>query len=264
MISLFTSRPRWGASLRYVLPILLLVLWEVAARLGLISSLFLPAPLHIAQSIVRLLIDGDLLGNLLQTLVRLGFGFVVGSACGILVALAMVGFSRFGRALDPVVIGLFAIPKVAFLPMVVIWFGIGETSKIVIIAIGAFFPVLINIRMGARGISPVLLRAARNLGASERQLLLKVVVPALLPELFAGLKLGIGMALTLTVYAEMVGVGSGIGYLTQNEAQLFNMGKAYGGLVVLIAIAFGLQKMIAFAQQRLCGWQSTRVVSLFN
>ena len=243
---------------RIGLPLLLLVAWDLASRAGLVSSLFLPSPSIIIESIWSLIRDDALFANLGDTLMRLSAGFAAGSLCGVLLALLMVGFVPFGRALDPIISGLYAVPKVAFLPMLVIWLGIGEVSKVSLIAVGAFFPVLINIHVGARDVPPVLLRAARNLGASERQVLFRVVLPAIMPEMFAGLKLGFGVALTLTVYAEMIGVGSGIGYLTQTSAQLFELGKAYGSLVVLIAIAVGSQALLAFAQAACCRWQHGR------
>jgi ABC-type nitrate/sulfonate/bicarbonate transport system permease component len=243
---------------RYLLPLLVLVVWDAASHLGLVSSLFLPSPSKIVESIWRLIVEDDLLANLAHTLMRLAMGFVLGSVAGVLLALLMVGFTPVGRALDPLVSGLYAIPKVAFLPMLVIWLGIGEVSKVSLIAVGAFFPLLINIYIGAKSVNPVLLRAARNLGASERQVLFRVILPAVLPEMFAGLKLGFGVALTLAVYAEMIGVGSGIGYLTQTSAQLFDMGKAYGSLVILIIIAVGSQMLLAVVQARMCRWQQDR------
>jgi len=241
--------------LRYVLPLVVLLAWDVSCRFGLVSSLFLPSPSEIAASIWKLYFDGDLVSNLADTIWRLVIGFLSGSVAGVLVAMLMIGVEPIGRALDPIISGLYAIPKVAFLPIIVIWLGIGEISKLTLIAVGAFFPVLINLHVGARSVPPVLVRAARNLGANEHQLLFRVVLPALSPELFAGLKLGLGVALTLTVYAEMIGVGSGIGYLTQTSAQLFQMGNAYASLVVLILIAFASQKILSLAQAKLCSWQ---------
>jgi NitT/TauT family transport system permease protein len=249
--------------LRYALPIVVLIVWDLSCRLGLVSSLFLPSPSEIIASIWNLSTENDLVANLFDTLWRLASGFFLGSVVGLLLALLMVGVNPIGRALDPIISGLYAIPKVAFLPIIVIWLGIGEVSKVTLVAVGAFFPVLINVYVGSRGVSPVLLRAARNLGANERQVLFKVVLPALLPEVFAGLKLGLGVALTLTVYAEMIGVGSGIGYLTQTSAQLFQMENAYASLVVLIGIAFTSQKLLSLAQRKLCNWQQdgTKVVT---
>ena len=251
---------RTAAVLRYVLPAMILIIWDLASRLGWVSSLFLPSPSEILMGIWQMTVSEDLLGNLLDTLNRLTSGFLIGSLAGALVALLMIAFEPIARALNPIVDGFYAVPKAAFLPIIVIWLGIGETAKISLIATGSFFPVLINVHAGSKEIAPVLIRAARNLGANRWQVLFRVVLPAVLPELFAGLKLGIGISLTLTVYAEMIGVGSGIGFITQNEAQLFRMNNAYGGLVVLIAIAFASQKILLLIQNRACRWQQARNV----
>lgn len=240
---------------RYVFPVCLLVLWDICSRIGWISSIYLPSPSTIIRGVADLFIEKDLLLNLLDTVRRLVIGFAIGVGAGLVAGLLMVGFRRLGRAFDPILTGLNAIPKAAFLPIVVIWLGIGETSKLSIIALGAFFPVAVNFREGAKRVNPVWVRAALNLGANRRQVLLNVVMPALMPELFAGLKLGAGLALTLVVYAEMVGVTSGIGYLLQNQAELFELGRAYAALVILIAIAVIAQKSIASLQRRYCQWQ---------
>lgn len=248
--------------LRYLLPLLVLAVWDLASRMGLVSSLFLPSPSEIVESIWRLQVEDDLATNFYDTVIRLLSGSVLGSLAGMLTALLMVAFRPIGRGLDPIITGLYALPKVAFLPLLVIWLGIGEPSKIMLIASGAYFPVLVNIYAGARHVNPVLIRAARNLGASKRQVLWRVILPAVTPELFAGLKIGLGVALTLAVYAEMIGVGSGIGYLTQTSASLFEMGKAYGALVVLIVIAFGTQKILLMIQNYVCAWQHDRTIGI--
>jgi len=246
------------AALRYALPVLVLVAWDVAARYRLVNSLFLPAPSEILASLWSMVVSGDLFPNLLATLQRLVLGFLCGSLTGTSLALLMIAFEPVGRALAAIIDGFYAVPKVAFLPIIVIWLGIGETAKVALIATGAFFPVLINVHTGSKEVGLVLMRAATNLGANRRQLLFRVVLPAVLPELFAGLKLGIGIALTLTVYAEMIGVGSGVGFITQNEAQLFHMSRAYGALVVLIVIAFSSQKLLLLIQRWACHWQHAR------
>jgi ABC-type nitrate/sulfonate/bicarbonate transport system permease component len=228
--------------------------------MGWISSLFLPSPTEIITSIWQMTVDGDLLINIRDSVARLTGGFLLGALAGGLVALLMIAFEPVARALNPIVDGLYAVPKAAFLPIIIIWLGIGETAKVSLIATGSFFPVLINLHHGAKDVPPVLLRAARNLGASRWQVLFRVVLPAVLPELFAGLKLGVGVSLTLTVYAEMIGVGSGIGFVTQNQAQLFQMADAYGALVVLIVIAFVSQKILLLVQNRACRWQAARNV----
>lgn len=213
-----------------------LLAWEGVARMGWVAPLYLPAPSAIALEMVRLVRNGTLLRSLDASLMRILWGFALGAGSGILVGLA-IGLSRVAEgALDPLISLLYPIPKIAVLPLFVLWLGIGEASKVAIIATGVFFPLAINTIAGVRQTSPLLVRAAVSLGASRRQVITKVVLPSALPVVFSGLRLGAGMALLLVVSAEMVAATTGLGFLILNAGDLMLTTRLMAGIVVLSAL----------------------------
>jgi ABC-type nitrate/sulfonate/bicarbonate transport system permease component len=177
--------------------------------------------------------SGELAVHVAASLKRLAVGFVVGGAAGIAVGVA-VGFFSVAEALGtPVIAATFPIPKIALLPLLILWLGIGETSKIAVIALGVFFPLALNTYAGVRQADPLLIRAAVSFGAGRWSVIRKVVLPAALPMVFAGLKLGAGTALLLLVAAEMIAVESGIGFLVLHAANLMATTKLMVGIVLL-------------------------------
>lgn len=214
----------------------LLAFWELVARLGWVAPLYLPAPTAIAQELVRMAASGTLGASLTASLSRILWGLLLGAAAGLAVGMA-VGLSRVAEgALDPLISLLYPIPKIAVLPLFVLWLGIGEASKVAIIATGVFFPVAINTIAGVRQTSPLLIRAALSLGANRRQVVTKVVLPSALPVIFSGLRLGTGMALLLVVSAEMVAATTGLGFLILNAGDLMLTTRLMAGIVVLSAL----------------------------
>ncbi|WP_082725946.1 ABC transporter permease [Limnochorda pilosa] len=204
--------------------------------MGWVAPLYLPAPSAIAAELVRMAQTGTLVQSLGASLMRIVWGFALGAAAGIVVGLA-IGLSRVAEgALDPAISLLYPIPKIAVLPLFVLWLGIGEASKVAIIATGVFFPLAINTIAGVRQTSPILVRAAISLGASRRQVITKVVLPSALPVVFSGLRLGAGMALLLVVSAEMVAATSGLGFLVLNAGDLMLTTRLMAGIVVLSAL----------------------------
>ena len=143
---------------------------------------------------------------------------------------------RAEAVIDPLVALAYPIPKIALLPLVVLWLGIGEASKVAVIAVGAFFPVFISALTGLRGASPSLIRAAKSLGASRAQIVQKVMIPSALPVLFAGLRLAAGMSLLLVVSAEMIAATRGIGYLILYAGDLLQTTRLMAGIVVLAVL----------------------------
>lgn len=219
-----------------VVVVCLLAFWELVSRLGWVAPLYLPAPTAIAQELARMAASGTLWTSLSASLYRILWGLLLGAVTGMLVGLA-IGLSRVAEgALDPLISLLYPIPKIAILPLFVLWLGIGEASKVAIIATGVFFPLAINTIAGVRQTSPLLIRAALSLGASRRQVITKVVLPSALPVIFSGLRLGTGMALLLVVSAEMVAATTGLGFLILNAGDLMLTTRLMAGIVVLSAL----------------------------
>jgi ABC-type nitrate/sulfonate/bicarbonate transport system permease component len=227
----FTGRPTWPLGAGALVSILLG--WEAIARLGWVPALFLPAPTAVIAEAARMARSGELWRHLLVSLARVGLGFGLGAAVGTALGL-LLGVSRVAWAItNPLIAATYPIPKIALLPLMILWLGIGETPKVVMIALGVFFPIVINTYAGVRGTDPFLVKTAKSLGAGPWQLIRKVVLPSALPTILAGYRLGTGIALLLVVSAEMINATSGIGFLILNSGDLMLTGKLMVGLVIL-------------------------------
>lgn len=219
--------------LRVLALLALLLAWEAIARLGWVPVLFLPSPVGVLAEAAEMLRSGELLGHLASSLSRLLVGFAIGAALGVVVGVA-VGFFAMAEAVGtPVIAATFPIPKIALLPLLILWLGLGEPSKVAVIALGVFFPMAINTFTGVRAADPLLIRAAVAFGARRWSVVRKVVLPSALPMIFAGLRLGAGTALLLLVAAEMIAVESGIGFLVLHAGNLMQTTKLMVGIVVL-------------------------------
>ncbi len=242
------ERPAWhlgGGALALVL-----LAWEAIARLGWVPALFLPAPTAILAEAGRMARSGELWRHLAVSLARVGIGFGVGAAVGTALGL-LLGVSRVVWAVaNPIIAATYPIPKIALLPLMILWLGIGETPKVVMIALGVFFPVVINTYAGVRGTDPFMVKAARSLGAGRWQVVRKIVLPSALPTILAGYRLGTGIALLLVVSAEMINATSGIGFLILNSGDLMLTGRLMVGLAILsllgLVSAWGLRALEAW------------------
>jgi len=211
----------------------LVAVWEALARVGWVPVLFLPSPLGVLAELGELARSGQLLVHVAASLQRLLLGFGLGALGGIAVGVA-VGFFSVAEAVgQPIIAATFPIPKIALLPLLILWLGIGEPSKVAVIALGVFFPMAINTYTGVRQADPLLVRAAVSFGAGRVSVIRKVVIPSALPMVFAGLKLGAGTALLLLVAAEMIGAESGIGFLVLQAGNLMETTRLMVGIVLL-------------------------------
>ena len=218
----------------------LLLLWELCGRLGLLNPLFFPVPSLITVAFFTMLADGEIQANLSITLSRVFAGFLIGTIPGIIIGLLMGASEKIRLLLDPLVAATFPIPKLAIFPLLMIIFGIGELSKIMAIAIGCFFLVLINAMAGVKNINKVYFEVAKNYGASKRKLFTRVILPASLPMIFTGIRLALGTSLIVVVGVEFVSANYGIGALIWNAWETFEIEKLYVGifLCALLGILF--------------------------
>lgn len=228
-------------------PVIMLVLWELLVRTNILDRRFFPAPTTVILVLVEMINSGEIFDHLFSSLQRIVAGFVLGAIPAVILGMLM-GWSRGVRAfLDPIVAATYPIPKLSLLPLIIILFGIGEMSKIVVVAIAGFFIVLISTAAGVRRIDPTLLQAAHNYGAYGRKLFSKVILPASLPAIFTGLRLALGTSLLIIVAAEFVAAKQGIGYLIWLSWSTLSVGEMYAGLVViaLLGLLFttGLERL---------------------
>jgi ABC-type nitrate/sulfonate/bicarbonate transport system permease component len=224
--------------------------WEILARNGTISPTFFPPPSSITTVLARTLFRGEMATHARVTVVRVLIGFALGAGPGLLLGLAMGASSRLRAQLDPLVAAAHPIPKIAVLPLILVIFGIGESSKVVLAAVGAFFPMAINTMTGVRQISPIHFEVARSYGASRRKLFTRVVLPGSLPFALAGARLSLNVALMLTIAGELVAAQRGLGQMLWFAWQTFRIEEVYAGLFVISGIGIGLNAMLG----RFSGW----------
>ena len=231
-------------------PLALLLLWEIAVRAGLVDARFFPAPSRILGRLVRLAESGELWTNTLASLQRLFWGALIGMIPALVLGL-LVGLYRPVRAIvEPLVASTYPVPKSAILPLILLIFGLGEASKIVMVAIGVFYPVLINAAAGVREIDRIYLDVGHNFRASRWQVFRTIALPGALPLVMTGIKLGVGMGLILIAIAEMVGAKSGLGYMIWNAWEVLSVETMYVGLLMIALLGF----LFTFALNELEHW----------
>jgi ABC-type nitrate/sulfonate/bicarbonate transport system permease component len=245
------SRARRGPSeatrdriLSVASPVALFVLWEIAARAHWIDVRFFPAPSSIAGTFGALIANGTLLSNTLTTLERLAIGIVVGGVPALLIGLAMGLYRPVYAIVDPLISATYPIPKSAILPLILLVFGLGEPSKIAMVAIGMFYPVVINTAAGVREINRIYFDVGRNFGARGWAVFRTIAFPGALPVIMTGVKLGAGLGLILIAIAEMVGAQSGLGFMIWNAWQILQVNVMYVGLITIAVIGFVMTALL--------------------
>ena len=238
--------------------LILLAVWEGVIRAGLHTGLFLPAPSAIIASLSSLISDGSLFMHLSLTVVRIITGMIGWITAGLLIGLAMGRSRRLRRVCDPIVAALHPIPRLAFFPLLIVIFGIGEMSKLAAVSLGAFFPMLLNTVAGVRGMNPVHLELGRSFGASRRQMFWHVLLPGSLPLMLTGLRLSSNVAFHATIGVEMVGSRTGIGSLLWLSWQTFSIDQLYAALAVIAALGIGQAALIRWITARGAPWLAER------
>jgi ABC-type nitrate/sulfonate/bicarbonate transport system permease component len=237
-------------------PVGLMLTWELAAQLHFIDTRFFPAPSAILAVLFRMAATGELSENVLISLQRLGLGFLLGGIPALVLGIVM-GISRPIRALvDPLIAATYPIPKSSILPLILLIFGLGEPSKIVMVAIGVFYPIAINATAGVLQISPIYLDVGKSFKASRWDTFRTIALPGALPFIMTGIKLGAGLALILIAIAEMVGAKSGIGYMIWSAWETFAVAKMYVGLFVIALIGFAISFALNEIERWIIRWKA--------
>jgi ABC-type nitrate/sulfonate/bicarbonate transport system permease component len=232
----------------------ILLLWELCGRFGLLNPLFFPVPSLIAVAFLTMVADGEIQANLSITLLRVFAGFLIGTIPGIIIGLFMGASEKIRLLLDPLVAATYPIPKLAIFPLLMIIFGIGELSKIMAIAIGCFFIVLINAMAGVKNINKVYFEVAKNYGASKGQLFTRVILPASLPMIFTGIRLALGMSLIVVVGVEFVSANYGIGAIIWNGWETFEIEKLYVGIFLCAILGILFTVVLKRIEERITPW----------
>ncbi|MDU2768701.1 MAG: taurine ABC transporter permease TauC, partial [Enterobacter sp.] len=254
---------RWPFSRQITLSVgtllvLLAVWWAVAAQQW-VSPLFLPPPGQVLSKLITIagpqgFMDATLWQHLGASLARILVALLAAVIIGIPVGIAM-GLSPTVRGiLDPLIELYRPVPPLAYLPLMVIWFGIGETSKILLIYLAIFAPVAMSALAGVKSAQQVRIRAAQSLGASRTQVLLFVILPGALPEILTGLRIGLGVGWSTLVAAELIAATRGLGFMVQSAGEFLATDVVLAGIAVIAAIAFGLELGLRALQRRLTPW----------
>lgn len=235
-------------------PIVLVIVWQLCSWTDILDERFIPSPISIALAGYQLAVSGELLVHVEASLIRLGAGFVLGAVPAVILGLIM-GLSRWVRAaIDPIVSALYPIPKISILPLVMLIFGIGEMSKIVIVALAVVFLVLINTMAGVLALDKVHFDVAKNYGAPRLKLFTRVVLPGAMPLIFVGLRLGIGVSLIVIVAAEFVAAQSGIGFLIWSSWQVMRVEYMFVGIIVITILGLVTTALLKLFERWAIPW----------
>jgi NitT/TauT family transport system permease protein len=250
-----------------VVPAVAVLAWEAISRAGWVSPLVLPAPSRVllrwlayaaplepydpaAGSWLRWAFSGELPHDAATSLLRVAGGFAVGAGLALPLGLVMGAKPLVYELVNPLVQLLRPIPPIAFIPLAILWFGLGDPPAFFLISLGAFFPVLMNTIAGVRNVDAIYLRAARNLGASEWTLFRRIMIPAAMPYILAGIRIGIGVAFIVVIVAEMIAVNSGLGYRILEAREYFWSDKVIAGMISIGLAGLGID----LAMNRLNAW----------
>jgi sulfonate transport system permease protein len=244
---------------RWVSPVLLLLLWELGSRTGLIPERTLAAPSAVLHTLAEMVISGELPSNLLVSFGRVLAGLVVGVGLGLFFGL-VAGLSRSGEiAIDPIMQIKRTIPALALTPLFIVWFGIGETPKIALIAFATIFPVYLNLYSGIRSVDPRLLDAAKSFGLSRAEQVWHVVLPAALPSLMVGLRYALSVSILVLVVAEQINASAGLGYLINNARDFMRTDIIVVCLMVYAILGLGADWLVRAVENRALAWRPSIV-----
>ncbi|MDY1015533.1 ABC transporter permease [Pseudomonas coleopterorum] len=251
------ASPAWRRGAKgWLLPCLIVIVLEIVVRVGWIPAYQMPAPSDIALTLTELA-QGALGKHVLASVGRVLAGFVIGASLALVFA-AWVGLSREAEAyLEPTFAGLRAIPSLAWVPLLLLWLGIDETSKIVLIAIGAFFPVYVNGVAAIRNIDRKLVEVGQMYGFSARRLTLRILLPAAMPGLFTGLRSGLSMAWMFLVAAELIAATKGLGYLLSDGRETSRPDIVLAAILALAVLGKLSDGVLAAVERRCVSWRDT-------
>jgi NitT/TauT family transport system permease protein len=247
--------PQAGRHAGWIALALVLAVWQLASGAGLVNSLFLPAPTAIARAIYQLALSGALWHHLSYSIMRIGVGWVLGTVAGVIVGFA-VGLSGVARGVGITFISaLFPIPKIALLPLLILWLGIGEEPKIATIALGVFFSTAISVYSGVDAVPRNLIRMAQSFNVPFHAIVRRVIWPGALPSILAGFRITASIALLLVVSAEMIGAEYGIGAFVLQAGNLMQTDQLLAGVVILSLFGLAVGKLINWLETRLLHWR---------
>lgn len=244
-----------NAALGALSVLVFLALWEIAVATGWVAPLFVSSPSRILIAGYGMFRDGSIFPDLAISAEEFLLGFGLAALVGIPLGILMGWYSRLNAILDPFVNALYATPRIALMPLIIIWFGIDLPAKIAIIFLSSVFPILVNTITGVRTIERDFVKVARSFGATDRQLFATVALPSSVPNLLTGLRLGLGHALIGIVVGEMYGSSAGIGFMMQTAGATFQTDKVMVGIVIIAAAGMAMTQLLKSLERRFDAWR---------
>lgn len=235
--------------------IAILVLWELIARAGLVRYYFLPPLTDVVATFVQMVLSLEIVDATLLTLKRAFFGLLISSTLGVTIGILAARNRVADWFFNPLFTIGYQIPKITLIPAFMLWFGIGDTSKIILVATSTVFPIVVNTYEGAREVEETLVWSAKMMGTSERRLLRRVVLPAAMPAILTGIQIATPIALIVTVVFEMVAGGGGLGFLEIQGVRKFRATQTYAVLIAIAIVGIVLDRGIRRVRTRLLAWE---------
>jgi NitT/TauT family transport system permease protein len=233
-----------------------LIFWEASVALGWANPLFTSSPSRIFAAAYEMFRDGSIYPDLLVSGQEFVLGYGLAVLIGVPLGILMGWYSRLNALLDPFVSALYATPRIALMPLIIIWFGIDLSAKIAIIFLSTVFPILVNTMTGVRTMDRDFVKVARSFGATDGQLFLTVALPSSVPNLLTGLRLGLGHALIGIVVGEMYGASAGVGYMMQAAGATFQTDKVMVGIVIIASAGLVLTQILKAIEARFDVWRA--------
>lgn len=234
--------------------IIVISLWQVVSQLGLINTTLLPSPWNVFLTFVQLVTTGSIFSDILASLWRVFAGFILAIVFGTTLGFIIASSERVKTYISPLFEILRPIPPIAFIPIAILWFGIGNGPAYFIVAFGAFFPIFTNTFFGVASVNPIHKNAALCLGAKKKMLVFDVILPAAMSHITAGLKTGLGVAWFCVIAAELVGAQSGLGYMIQLNRLTLQSEKVVAGMIMIGIIGYLMGRTMGIIQEHLVPW----------
>ena len=243
-----------GILWRLVLPLSIVLAWEAVCRAGLVNSYAMPSPEAVVKTAVDSIRDGSLWGHILASFFRVHEGFMLAAAFGLVLGILMGLSKRAEHFFEVTVQILKPIPPIAWIPLAILWFGIGEQSKLFIIILGAFFPILLNTISGIHNLDPRYLELAEVYEVSRKRLITRIILPGAMPEVLTGIRVGLGNAWVCVVAAEMIAASQGIGYMLSNGRSMSRPDIVILGMLLIGIIGKVVDDLLKLVFSKLIEW----------
>lgn len=232
-----------------------LIVWQAVASARLVPPLFLPGPLDILEAFVALFAQGSIWNDLWVSGQEVVYGYGLAVLMALPLGLLMGWYRRMNYALDPFLSVFYSTPRIALVPLLIIWLGIGIWSKVAVVFLGAFFPIAISTIAGVRNLDPALIKVARSFGASDAQIFRTLALPGSAPFILAGLRLGVGHALIGVVVGELVAAQAGLGLMMAKAGATFQTAKVFAGLIIVAGAGILTNSILQHIERRFQAWK---------